>query len=57
MGVMPGNVPSLCVFGKVMQNARDILKFAAPKYVCLSKATKDLLSGADRFEMIEISTD
>lgn len=40
-----------------MQNARDILKFAAPKYVCLSKATKDLLSGADRFEMIEISTD
>nr|CUU99785.1 hypothetical transcript [Hymenolepis microstoma] len=57
MGVMPGNVPSLCVFGKVMQNARNILKFAAPKYVCLTKTTKELLSDEDRFEMTEICTD
>ncbi|KAH9281874.1 Speract receptor [Echinococcus granulosus] len=57
MVLRPGDAPALCVFGKVMQNARDILKFAAPKYVCVSGATKELLETSGRFKMELISSD
>ncbi|KAL5962385.1 Receptor-type guanylate cyclase gcy-21 [Taenia solium] len=53
----PGNAPALCVFGKVMQNARDLLKFAGSKHVCVSGATKELLETSGRFKMESIYSD
>ncbi|KAL5104807.1 Receptor-type guanylate cyclase gcy-8 [Taenia crassiceps] len=57
MVLRPGNAPALCVFGKVMQNARDLLKFANSKRVCISRATKGLLEASGRFKMNLVSSD
>lgn len=45
------------MFGKVMQNTRDLLKFADSKHVCVSGATKELLEASGLFKMELISSD
>ncbi len=61
-GLLPGNAPAYvinvqilnfpryCMFGKVMENVRDLWQFAAPRHISMSSATCELLMASNKFD-------